>query len=194
MNRRQFNRLLGGAAVVWASVARAQNSAKAVPKIGILWHANNAQEEQIYLGAFRDGLQRLGYVDGRNVILENRFAGEKYERFKAQALELIHSKVDVLVASSTPAAIAAAGATSTVPIVCAYVTDPVHLKLVSSLAHPGGNVTGLSGMTLELMPKQVQFLTQAIADFRTLPSSTIPIFPSLRGWLRDTKMRQKYLH
>jgi putative ABC transport system substrate-binding protein len=107
-------------------------------------------------------LRELGYVEGRNLTLEVRYAEGRTERFPALAAELVNLKVDVLVAAATPGALAAKQATGTIPIVMASVGDPVEVKLVQSLAHPGGNVTGLSLIAPQLAAKRLDLLKQAL--------------------------------
>ena len=97
MQRREIITLLGGAALIWPLIARAQE-VKKVPRVGVLWHAGSAEEEEVYLSALRKGFRDLGYVEGKNLELENRFPAEQPERFRALALELVESKVDVIVA------------------------------------------------------------------------------------------------
>ena len=123
MKRREFLGSLGGA-VAWPIVARAQ-SPKALPRIGVLWGGErHAPEVEAYIKAFRDGLSALGYVEGKSVLFVDRFA-EQYAQFNELARELAQSNVDVLVATSTPTALAAKKATTTIPVVFAYATDPV---------------------------------------------------------------------
>ncbi len=112
--------------------------------------------------AFRQGLRDLGYVEGRNLVIEYRFAEGKSERLPALAAELVALKVDVIVAVTTPEALAAKKATRTLPIVFVAAADPVTSGLVSSLARPGGNVTGLSSFFPELVGKRLELLTQAV--------------------------------
>jgi len=159
--RREFIALLGGAAISCPLTALAQQ-AKRIPRIGVLWHAGNEQEEAIYLGALRQGFSELGYVEGKNFVLENRFAAEHYDRFDALAAELVAAKVDVIVAVTTQAALAAQRATSTMPVVFVVVTDPVRSKLVDSLAHPGHNVTGLSNINFDLSAKRLEIFKDAV--------------------------------
>ena len=139
MKRRAFIAALGGAAA-WPLAASAQQAIK-IARIGYL--ASNLAN-QGPLEAFRQGLRDLGYVEGRNVMIEYRDAQGKLEPLQALAAELVALKVDVIVASSTAAALAAKQATTVVPIVFGTVPDPVATGLVASLARPGGNVTGLS--------------------------------------------------
>jgi putative tryptophan/tyrosine transport system substrate-binding protein len=154
LRRREFISLLGGAVTAWPLAARGQQDR--LWKIGVLWHAANAEQEAVYLGALREGLAALGYVEGRNLVLENRFPAERWERFISLAAELVQLKPDLLVAMSRPAAIAAQRATNTIPIVFCAVPDPVADKLVESLARPGGNITGLlSAKRIELLKDMV---------------------------------------
>ena len=132
----------------------------------MLWHAANASEEAPYLGPFRQGLNDLGYVESKNIALEDRFAAEHYERFDGLAAELVQLKVDVLVAVTQPAALAAQRATTTIPIVFILVPDPVASKLVQSLAHPGGNITGLSQLAFDMSAKRVELLKQMVPTLR----------------------------
>jgi putative tryptophan/tyrosine transport system substrate-binding protein len=162
MRRREFIAGLGGAAA-WPLVARAQQSGK-ISRVGVLWHAGNEQEEAIFLDALRKGLSDLGYAEGKNIELINRFADEHYDRFDRLAAELVDAKVAIIVASIPPAAFAAKRATTTIPVVLAYGGDFQAQGLAQSLAHPGGNVTGLSGMFTDLATKQLQILKDSIAN------------------------------
>jgi putative tryptophan/tyrosine transport system substrate-binding protein len=155
MRRREFISLLGGAAAACPLAARAQQTGK-IPSVGILWHAGSVAAEAIFLTQIQQGLQALGYIEGRNITLVNTFADEQYERFNSNAVELVRRKVDVLVAVTLPAALAAQRATNTIPIVFVLVSDPVATKLVASLAHPGGNITGLSPLNVELLGKSLE--------------------------------------
>jgi ABC-type uncharacterized transport system substrate-binding protein len=139
--------------------AEAQQAAK-VARLGFL-ALNPAASPHLH-EAFRQGLRDLGYVEARNLVIEYRSAEGKPERFPALAAELVALKVDVIVASSTPAALAAKQATRTIPIVLTGAGDPVTSGLVTSLARPGGNVTGLSVLSPELVGKRLELLTQAV--------------------------------
>lgn len=154
--RRRFLLAMGSLAA--APAVRAQKT----PRVGVLWHAGSAEEERIPLGAFREGLQKLGYVEGRNIILEHRYPNEEPEKFQRYAAELARSGVDVLVAVTRPAALAAQRATNTVPIVFVVVPDPLGSRLVASLARPGGNITGLSTMAVELTGKRLELLKEVV--------------------------------
>jgi putative ABC transport system substrate-binding protein len=163
LGRREFVTLFGGAAATWPLAARAQKVGK-VPTIGVLWHAGSAEEEAVYLGAVRRGLSDLGYIEGQNIILDNRFPAEIPERFVSLAAELAAQKVDVLVAINRIAALAAQRATTTIPIVFVAIPDPVGSKLVASLAHPGGNITGLTNFAHELTAKRVELLKATVSN------------------------------
>src|SRR5450631_2155787 len=158
VRRRQFLGLVAGATVAWPLAAEAQQPTK-IARIGYL--ASNLTN-QSPLEAFRQGLRDLGYDEGRNVVIEYRDAQGKLEPLPALAVELVALKVDVIVASSTAAALAAKQATTVVPIVFATVPDPVGTGLVTSLARPGGNITGLSNLNADLVGKGLEYLTQAV--------------------------------
>src|SRR5450432_1880556 len=159
MRRRDFMTLVVGASAgAWPSAADAQQAAK-IARIGYL--ASNLGN-QGPLEAFRQGLRDLGYVEGRNLVIEYRDAQGKLEPLPALAAELVALKVDVILATSTAAALAAKQTTSVVPIVFATVPDPVASGLVASLARPGGNVTGLSNLNSDLVGKCLEYLTQAV--------------------------------
>ena len=159
MKRREFISLLSGAAVGWPVAANAQQAAK-IARIGYL--GQNLTSNPQVREAFRQGLRDLGYVEGRNLVIEYRDAEGKFDRLPALAAELVALKVDVIVALNTVQALAAKQATRTIPIVFAGVADPVRAGLVTSLARPGGNVTGLSIFNPELVSKRLELLTQAV--------------------------------
>jgi len=157
--RRWFIGTLTGGLLAAPLATEAQQGAK-VPRIGYL--AINAASGRHLTEAFRQGLRDLGYVEGGNVVIEYRDAEGRAERLPALAAELLALKVDVIVAPSTPAALAAKQATSTLPIVFIGASVPVTDGLVTSLARPGGNVTGLSVLASELVGKRLELLTQAV--------------------------------
>jgi putative ABC transport system substrate-binding protein len=176
MKRRDFLGILGAAA--WPS-AHAEQQAKAMPTVGVLWHAASEQEEALFLGALRQGLHDLGYGEGRNIKLENTYAAERYDLFDKNARDLVAKNVDVLVAVTRPAALAAQRATRTIPIVAVAVPDPVGSGLVASLARPGGNITGLSNMGIDLAAKRMELLKEAVNGLRTVVVLVNPGDPNL---------------
>jgi putative ABC transport system substrate-binding protein len=155
MTRRTF--VLTGVLLAAAVAARAQPST--VRRIGVLLHDGAPPG---LLEAFREGLHELGYVEGKNVVIEQRSAGGKNERLGALADELLRLKVEMILAVNTPSAQAAKKATTTVPIVITRVGDPVKSGLVASLARPGGNVTGLSILPEGLAPKRIELLREIL--------------------------------
>ena len=158
-------RLIGLAVILAVSLNLAPLASKAqqTAKIAQLGYLGTDRAAMPHLHeAFRQGLRDLGYVEGRNLVIESRYAEGKFERLPALAAELVARKVDVIVVSSTPAALAAKQATRTLPIVFAASGDPVASGLVTSLARPGGNVTGLAVLTPELVGKCLELLKQAV--------------------------------
>jgi putative ABC transport system substrate-binding protein len=160
MKRREFMTLLCGATAAWPLAAPGQ-PIKKLPKVGVLWHAASAEEEAIGLGALTRGFSDLGYVEGKTIALHHRFPAELTERFESLSAELAAIPVDVLVAVTQPAALAAQRATTTIPIVFILVPEPVGSKLINSFAKPGGNITGLTNIAAELTAKRVQLLKEA---------------------------------
>ncbi len=159
--RREFVGTLAGGLLAAPLAAEAQQAAK-VPRIGLM--ATNLAASPHLPEAFRQGLRDLGYVEGRNLVIEYRDAEGKLERLPALAVELVALKVDVILVGGTPQTLAAKRATRTIPIVFAAAADPVGSGLVASLARPGGNVTGLSVLIPELVGKNLEQLKQAVPE------------------------------
>jgi putative ABC transport system substrate-binding protein len=143
VKRREFITMLGGAAT-WPVIGRAQYQGN-VARIGFLGNSTAALEANL-VEPFRDGLRALGYEEGRNIVIEYRWAEGNYERFPLLVAELLALKVDVIVTAGTPATVALQTGTTSVPLVMVAVGDPIGSGLVASLARPGGNLTGLSSI------------------------------------------------
>src|SRR6266540_3146561 len=165
MKRREFMRLIGGAAAAWPLVARAQQVKP--PTIGFMGESTPEGQRQ-WVAAFVQRLGERGWSEGRNLAIEYRWAGGRNERFAELVAELVRLKVDVIVTQGTPAVLAAKEATSIIPVVFAIAGNPVANGLVASLSRPGGNVTGLSNQTAELAGKRIELLREVIPDLRRL--------------------------
>ena len=159
MSVRIFIWLLATVFLATASAAQAQQ-AKKRPRIGVL--SSRLGPLPTREGAFQESLRKLGYVEGQSITIEYRYAEERLDRLPELVAELVHSKVDVIVAVSTPAIEAAKNATKTIPIIMAGVSDPVGTGFVASLARPGGNITGLSLQSPELSGKRLELLKEVI--------------------------------
>ena len=163
MKRREVIKLIGGAAVAWPLGARAQQATK-IPQIGVLslGRGDESDASLATLDAFMAALHELDYTEGQNVAFDRKFAGGDTNKLSGLAQELVERRVDAIVVLATPAARAAKQATSSIPIIAIGMADPVDDELVSSLARPGGNVTGTAFLGPELVSKRLQLLKEIV--------------------------------
>ena len=195
MKRRDFVLLLAGAMTAARSLAAQQ---KAMPVIGYLGSGSPGPVAS-FVAAFRQGLSETGYVEGRNVAIEFRWAEGRYDRLPALAADLVSRKIDVIVAhGGTPSALAAKNATSTIPIVFTTVGDPVGIGLVASLARPGGNLTGFSNISTDLTPKLFELLSELVPQARVIALLWNPNNPAAERMTREmeeaTRTKEVQLH
>jgi putative ABC transport system substrate-binding protein len=175
MRRREFIKVIGGAAATWPLAARGQQT---LPVIGFL----NAASRKAYareLAGFLKGLGETGYVEGSNVAIEYRWADDQAGRLQAMAADLVHREVAVIAATSSPAAVAAKAATTKIPIVFEIGSDPIQLGLVASLSRPGGNVTGVTSLAIEVAQKRLELLHQLFPTARVMALLVNPAEPTI---------------
>jgi putative ABC transport system substrate-binding protein len=189
LGRREFIALLGGT-VAWPLAARAQRSN--LPRVGYLFSFTQAASDELWQWC-RQGLRELSYSEGQNLILEPRWAEERYERLPALVSELLGLKVDVIVTASTPVSLAAKAATNAIPIVFVAVADPVSVGLVATLARPGGNITGLSLLTSDLSGKRLALLMEIVHKISLVTILMNRDNRSNRIFLTDTQLAARQL-
>jgi putative ABC transport system substrate-binding protein len=185
MKRKIVIGLLTAVLLTTVSFANAQQKGK-IPRIGFLGNST-AELEANLIEPFREGLRDLGYVEGKNIVLEWRWAEGKYERFPALIAELIAAKVDLIVTAGTPATIALKKATTTLPLVMIAVGDPVGTGLIASLAHPGGNLTGLTSISPELDGKRLELLREVVPKISHVAVLWNPTSPLQVAGERETQ-------
>src|SRR5215831_16049934 len=181
LKRREVISLLGGAAVAWPLVGRAQQAA--MPVIGVL-SPGSPEADAGRLSALRGGLAEIGYVEGQNVAIEYRGAEHQFDRLPALAVDLASRQVAAIVVVSTPGALAAKAATHTIPIVFSMGADPVQLGLVTSLNRPSGNITGVYVLNTAVMGKRLELLHESVPTSRVIG---YPANPNGAATQRETK-------
>jgi putative ABC transport system substrate-binding protein len=183
MRRRDFFKVIGALATAWPLAVRAQQAA--MPVIGFLC-ATTAEGYAAPLAAFRRGLAEAGFIEGRNVAIEYRWAEDQNDRLPALAGDLVRNQVTVIVVVGTPAALAAKAATSTIPIVFYIGVDPIEAGLVTSLARPGGNITGVTTLNAEVVPKRLQLVHELEPTATVIALLVNPTSPTLA----ETSMKE----
>src|SRR5262245_45667580 len=192
MRRREFITLLSGSVATWPFAAHAQQPAN-IARIGFLGPAS-ASSWADRLEAFRVSLRDLGYLEGQNIVFDSRWADEKYDRLPELAAELVDRKVDVIVTYGTPGTLAAMRATKTIPIIMAYSGDALSAGLVTSLARPGGNVTGSTYFLSELMAKRLELLKAAMPQITKAAVLVNPGNPLFDTTLKALEIAAKSLN
>jgi putative ABC transport system substrate-binding protein len=179
MQRRDFIKLLGGAAAVWPLAARAQQLSDKVWRVGYLSPASSNRTSMTIFGAWKQKLRELGYVEGQNLIIESRFGDDDFSRLPRLAEHLVATHPDAIVAITTPAVAAVQKATRTIPIVMANNGDPVGSGFIKSLARPGGRITGTANMTVDYIPKTIELLRELLPGARRIAvlMSENPVHP-----------------
>jgi putative tryptophan/tyrosine transport system substrate-binding protein len=190
ITRREILGLLGGAAVAVPFGASAQQSA--LPVIGFLSGGSPGPFSYL-VRAFREGLNETGYIGGQNLAIEFRWAEGQYDRLPVLVADLIHRQVNVLVATTTPGALAARAATKTIPIVFATDGDPVRLGLAASLSRPGGNVTGVTQLNVEVGPKRVELAHELIPSAPVIALLVNPTNPLADAVVKDSQAAARFL-
>jgi len=183
MRRREFIVALG-VATAWPLVARAQQAASTVRQVGLI---ASAPPTPAMLNAFRDGMRERGYIEGQNLSVAVRWPQGSFDQDPSVVTELVNSNVDVIVAWASPAVIAVRRATSTIPIVMVSVGDPVGSGFIASLARPGGNITGLSNIAVDLNAKLMELFVELVPGMKRVGVVRNPNNPGMTAMLRETE-------
>jgi putative ABC transport system substrate-binding protein len=184
MKRRQFITLIGGAAAAWPLAAEAQSAR--MRRIGVLMpHTEADPEGQARVGALREGLRKLGWTDGRNVRIDYRWAAGDNDRISAYAADLVRLSPDLIVVNGTPGLVALKRATQTLPLIFVQVSDPVGGRFVTTVAHPGGNITGFSDYEFAFALKWLELLKQFAPKVTHVAVVHDPANPSSLGFVRQ---------
>ena len=191
MNRRDVMTFITGAAVAWPLAARAQQPR--MPVVGWLNSETPDGEYGFLAAAFRQSLSQAGFAEGRNVAIQYRWAQGQIDRLPALAAELVRDQVAVIAAAGTVSARAAKAATTTIPIVFSVATDPVAMGLVASLNRPGGNLTGVANLMVELGQKQLELLHALVPTVTIMAVLINPIFPAAESQARDLQAAARKL-
>ena len=184
MNRRRKLLVALGAGALAAPLRIFAQQKKQSVVVGVLRYGDRPGS-QVYIDAFKQGLQELGYIEGKNLALELRFADGKAERLAGLAEDLVRLKVDVILTGDTPSALAAQRATRVIPIVMGTASDPVGSGLVASLARPGGNITGLSNMSSDIGPMRLEMLIAVVPKLSRVAVLLNPSNPATRTELKS---------
>jgi putative ABC transport system substrate-binding protein len=184
MRRREV--VAGFAAAMWPLRLQSQQMRRP-PVVGVLWHAGNAKEEEDYIVVLQKAFHDLGYVEGKNLVLEHRFPAEQPDHFEKFSKEFVAIGIDLIIAVTSRGTTEAKRATSTIPIVFVVVADPVGTGFVDNLARPKGNATGLSLMTVDLSGKRLELLREAVGNLTRVGLLVDPTESLARGVITATE-------
>ena len=190
MRRRDFIAGAAGLGAAWPLAVRAQQPT--IPVIGLLGSAT-AREWAPSVAAFLRGLSEAGFAEGRDVAIEYRWAENQYDRLPSLAAELVHRQASVITALTTPSAIAAKAATTTIPIVFTTIADPVQIGLVASLNRPGGNLTGVTFLNVEIVPKMLELMHEVVPTATTMAALVNPANPNANTWSASLEVAARTL-